>query len=369
MTLSFATTVCQLLEISKPIILAGMGGAASPELAAAVSNAGGLGVIGAADLSPDQMNEAIERVRKATSQPFGVDTLIPSGNPETLTLEGILQRIPAEYLQAARDIRQEYGLPDIPMPRLRPWFSQDFYREQMDVILDQKVPVYAAGLGNPAPFVPDLHRRGTTVIGLVGNVRNARAVADGGADAVVAQGYDAGGHTGSIGTLSLVPSVVAAVGDRVPVIAAGGISTGAALMAALALGAGAAWIGTRFLATEEAGIPPGQRDQLLGLGSDDLTMTKYRTGKQAHIVKTPVFAAFERRGLPPLRMPEMRFLADLVFDSAESVGRYDLAPSFAGQGIYALTRVQSAADVVASLMAELEATWTRLTASAGTAAG
>jgi len=146
----------------------------------------------------------------------------------------------------------------------------------------------------------------------------------------------------------------------VPVIAAGGISSGQALMAVLALGAGAGWIGTRFLATEEAGIPPGQRDQLLGLGSDDLTMTKYRTGKQAHIVKTPVFAEFERRGLPPLRMPEMRFLADLVFDAAESAGRYDLAPSFAGQGIYALTRVQSAADVVDDLMTELEESFSQL---------
>jgi nitronate monooxygenase len=369
MTLTFATSACQLLQISKPIILAGMGGAASPELAAAVSNAGGLGVIGAADLTPDLMNEAIEKVRKGTSQPFGVDTLIPSGNPETLTLDDMLRRIPESYLQAAQEIRQLYGLPEIPMPRLRPWFSKDFYREQMEVILDQKVPVYAAGLGNPAPFVAGLHQQGTKVIGLVGNVRNARAVVDGGADAVVAQGYDAGGHTGHIGTLSLVPSVVAAVGERVPVIAAGGISTGQSLLAILALGAGAAWIGTRFLATEEAGIPPGQRDQLLGLGSDDLVLTKYRTGKQAHIVRTPVFAEFERRGLPPLRMPEMRFLADLVFNAAESAGRYDLAPSFAGQGVYALSRVQSAAEVVQDLMTELEASYAGLSASAQTATG
>jgi nitronate monooxygenase len=364
MTLTVSTRACELLGITKPIVLAGMGTAASPALAAAVSNAGGLGVIGAADLEPDRLNDAIEEVRKATSQPFGVDTLIPSGNPETLTLEDILERIPEPYIEAAREIRQEYGLPDMPMPRLRPWFSKDFYRAQMDVILDQRVPVYAAGLGNPAPFVDALHERGTIVLGLVGNVRNAKAVADGGADAVVAQGYDAGGHTGNIGTLSLVPSVVAAVGDQVPVIAAGGISTGRALLAVLALGAGAAWIGTRFLATEEAGIPRGQRDQLLGLGSDDLTLTKYRTGKQAHIVRTPVFAEFERRGLPPLRMPEMRFLADLVFDAAESAGRYDLAPSFAGQGIFALSSIQRAADVVGGLMSELEASYAQLAASA-----
>jgi nitronate monooxygenase len=229
--------------------------------------------------------------------------------------------------------------------------------------------VYAAGLGNPAPFVPELHKRGTLVIGLVGNVRNARAVADGGADAVVAQGYDAGGHTGNIGTLSLVPSVVAAVGDQVPVIAAGGVSTGRALLAVLALGAGAAWIGTRFLATEEAGIPRAQREQLLPLGSDDLTMTKYRTGKQAHIARTPIFTEFERRGLPPLRMPEMRYLADLVFDAAESVGRYDLAPSFAGQGVYALSRIQPAAEVVDELMSELEDSYQALTSGARVTAG
>lgn len=362
MPLTFATSACTLLGISKPIILAGMGAAASPALAAAVSNAGGLGVLGAADLPPDRLSEAIEQVRKATSQPFGVDTLIPSGNPETLTQDDMLSRNPQEYLEAAREIREQYGLPDIPMPRLRPWFSKDFYRSQLEVILDHKVPVYAAGLGNPAPFVADLHKRGTIVVGLVGNVRNAEAVVAGGADAVVAQGYDAGGHTGSIGTLSLVPSVVAAVGDRVPVIAAGGIATGRALLAVLALGAGAAWIGTRFLATEEAGIPRGQRDRLIGLGSDDVTLTRYRTGKPAHIVRTPVFTEFERRGLPPLRMPEMRFLADLVFDAAELAGRYDLAPSFAGQGVYALTGIRQAADVVDDLMSELESSHSRLAA-------
>jgi nitronate monooxygenase len=360
-TLPFTTSVCSLLDIAKPIVLAGMGGAASPALAAAVSNAGGLGVIGAADLTPDKLNDAIETVRAATSGPFGVDTLIPSGNPETLTLDGILARIPEAYLQAAQEIRQQYGLPELPMPRLRPWFSKDFYRAQLEVIIEQGVPVYAAGLGNPAPFVPELHKRGTKVIGLVGNVRNAEAVVDGGADLVVAQGYDAGGHTGNIGTLSLVPSVVRAVGDRVPVIAAGGISTGRALLAVIALGAGAGWIGTRFLATEEAGIPRGQREQLLGKGSDDVTLSKYRTGKQAHIVKTPVFTEFERRGLPPLRMPEMRFLADLVLNAAESVERFDLAPSFAGQGIFALSKIQTAAEVVDDLMNEFTGALDELT--------
>lgn len=361
---TFATEACRLLGIEKPIVLAGMGGAASPALAAAVSNAGGLGVIGAADLVPDEINDAIEVVREETSRPFGVDTLLPSGNPESLTVEGMLSRIPEEYLEAAQDIRAAYELPDIEMPRLKPWFSADFYRAQMEVIIDQRVPVYAAGLGDPAPFVADLHRRGTTVIGLVGNVRNAEAVVAGGADAVVAQGYDAGGHTGHIGTLSLVPSVVAAVGDRVPVIAAGGISSGRALLAVLTLGAGAGWIGTRFLATEEAGIPRGQREQLIGLGSDDITMTKYRTGKQSHIAKTPIFTEFEARGLAPLPMPEMRFLADLVFDAAESVGRYDLAPSFAGQGVFALSRIQTAAEVVDDMMRELDAAFADLTVTA-----
>lgn len=350
------TPVCDLFDIELPVILAGMGGAASPALTAAVTNAGGLGVLGGGGLSPDDLDKSIAEVRKATSGPFGVDTLIPSGNPEKLSLEALLDTIPEEYLAAVAEMRAEHGLPEVELPRLQAWFSKDLYTKQMEVVLDNHVPVYAAALGDPAPFIPDLHHNGTKVIGMVGNVKTARKVVAGGVDAVVAQGYDAGGHTGKIGTLSLIPSVVNAVGKKVPVIAAGGISTGRALLAALALGAGAAWIGTRFLAATEAGIEAGQQSGLFSLGSDDVTRTRYRTGKPAHMVKTPLIQGFENRGLPPLQMPQMRFLADMVFNSAESIGRYDLAPSFAGQGVFALTESQPAAEIVTELIEEAIAT-------------
>ena len=130
---------------------------------------------------------------------------------------------------------------------------------QIEVLLEEKVPVFASGLGTPGPFAQELKANGTTILSLVGNVRGARRVAADGADYVVAQGTEAGGHTGKIGTLALVPQVMEAVAPT-PVIAAGGIANGRALAGVLAMGAEAAWCGTAFLVANEANQPELQKD-------------------------------------------------------------------------------------------------------------
>src|SRR4029078_7060735 len=140
--------------------------------------------------------------------------------------------------------------------------SGDFSKRQVEAILDLKVPVFAAGLGNPAPYAEAFHAQGAKVIGLVGNVKNARRIADGGTAVVVAQGTEAGGHTGRIGTMALVPQVIDAVAPT-PVCAAGGVADGRPVLAVLAMGAIGAWCGTAFLVSEEATQPDLQKQRVL----------------------------------------------------------------------------------------------------------
>jgi enoyl-[acyl-carrier protein] reductase II len=212
------TQLSAMLGIEKPIVQAGMGYVARSELAAAVSEAGALGIIGASLISIEQLREEIRKTRDMTDKPFGVDILFAT-----------------------------YGRPS-PDPRVEEYTTE--VRKQIDVVFEERVPVLASGLGNPAPVVPQAHELGIKVISLVGNTKNARRVAAGGVDVIVAQGYDGGGHTGRVGTFSVVPAIVDCV--QQPVLAAGGIADGRGLVAALAMGAAGVWIGTRFVASHEA---------------------------------------------------------------------------------------------------------------------
>jgi NAD(P)H-dependent flavin oxidoreductase YrpB (nitropropane dioxygenase family) len=257
-----------LLGIEHPVILAGMGGVSTAELVAAVSNAGGLGVIGGATLSPQELRQEIRKVRALTDKPFGVDLLLPpledlpraegAGEGEAARWR---ERIPPQITETVARLKRHFGLPEAP-PEAMPRFSPAFLRRQVEVVLEERVPVFASGLGNPAPFVPDLHRNGAKVIALVGNVKNARRVKEGGADIIVAQGHEAGGHTGRIGTMALVPQVVDAVRPT-PVVAAGGIGDGRGLAAALCLGAVGVWVGTAFLVAEESPLDPDLKRRIL----------------------------------------------------------------------------------------------------------
>src|SRR5262249_9116196 len=190
--------------------------------AAAGSNAGGLGVIGAATLDARQLREEIRRTPQLTDKPFAVDLLAP-----------------------------------IP----------DMIRPQMQVVFDEEIKIFVAGLAVPQEFIAEMHERGMTVIVMIGKVRHAMKSEQAGADIVAAQGTEAGGHTGEIGGLSLVPQVVDAV--KIPVLAAGGIADGRGLVAALALGAQGIVVGTRFIATPEAQAAPQYREAILRSGEAD----------------------------------------------------------------------------------------------------
>lgn len=290
------TELCDRLGIEYPILLAGMGpvaGTGDPvataELVAAVSNAGGLGVMGGVAYSPDELRAEIRNIRSLTDKPFGVDLLlarpflIPRGAGPAPTVRAS-EHVPAESLAAVKKLAADLGVEWKEAPpeteTMGSWIEEgkSWAGSQMEVLLDEEVPVFASGLGTPGEFADALKANGTTVLSLVGNVRAARQVAADGADYVVAQGTEAGGHTGRIGTIALLPQVMDAVAPK-PVIAAGGISSGRALAGVLAVGAVGGWCGTAFLVSEEANQPDLQKQRILDAATEDTVVTRLYSGK------------------------------------------------------------------------------------------
>jgi NAD(P)H-dependent flavin oxidoreductase YrpB (nitropropane dioxygenase family) len=239
---------------------------------------------------------------------------------------------------------------------------------QIEVLIEEEVPVFASGLGSPAPFADALRAQGTTILALVGNVRAALHVNEGGADYVVAQGTEAGGHTGKIGTLALLPQVMDAVAPT-PVIAAGGVASGRALAGVLAMGAAAAWCGSVFLVSEEANQPDLQKQRILDAATEDTVVTRLYSGKTMRNITNPLIQAWEAKGLQAL---PMGLQAELIKDLSHSIreaGRQDLLMNAAGQTVGMLKEkrparvileemVEEASDILASSLAA------RVTASA-----
>ncbi len=360
------TPICDLLGIEFPIVLAGMGGASTPKLAAAVSNAGGLGILGAAGCQPDELRAWIAETRRLTSKPFGVDTLLPASvrrsKPEGAKGPSPMDALP-KLQSFAREFMEKEGLvlaqprPAEPRPeagarRLQP-LSKEFFEAQMEVVVEERVPVYAAGLGDPGPWIDRLHKNGTVVMAVVGAVRHARKVAESRVDIIVAQGHDAGGHNSPVGTMALIPQVVDAVGP-IPVLGAGAITDGRGVAAALMLGAAGAWIGSAFLATEEAGIQDFQKQAIVDSDEEGTVVSRSVTGKPARLIRSKWTQAFADSGLEALPMPFQSMVSQPVLVAGMIGRRKDIVPGFAGQGIGMIKKIQPAAVVLREIVAGAE---------------
>ena len=234
------TRLTDLLEIEHPVMLAGMGGVSYHRLVAAVSEAGGIGTLGASTMRADELPVEMCKVRELTAKPFGVD---------------LLTALPGQV---------EAGLDDV---------------------IKGGAGIFVAGLGVPRDVVDALHDANVLVGSMCGKVRHAVSAVASGCDFVVAQGTEAGGHTGAVATMALVPQVVDAVAEQVPVVAAGGLFDGRGLAAALALGADGVWIGTRFIATPEARSVDGYKEALIGTAEDGTVITRAYTGKTCRVVR------------------------------------------------------------------------------------
>jgi nitronate monooxygenase len=363
------TELCDMLGIEYPVVLAGMGPVAggltgpvaTAPLAAAVSNAGGLGVLGGAGFGPDRLREEINNIRSMTDKPFGVDLLLPS-NYMGGAASGEVPRdprelVPEETRAKLRKIAEDLGVEwkEAPRPAAtataeRPRPAGGMSDAQMEVGIEEKIPVFASGLGTPAPWMDRLHANGTKVLCLVGNVKNAKRVAASGADVVVAQGTEAGGHTGRIATLALVPQVIDAVAPT-PVIAAGGIADGRGIAASLAMGAIGVWCGTAFLVSEEANQPELQKQRVLAAGDEDTRITRLYSGKTMRNITNPLIEAYEAANIQALPMGLQGLLIqDLVY-SVRQAGRNDLLMNAAGQASGLLNQIRPAADILHDMVA------------------
>lgn len=359
------TPICDLLGIEYPIVLAGMGSwgmGTPPALVAAVSNAGGLGVLGCSNLDPKEIERRIAAVRALTDKPFGVDLLLPAslavapGSRAAVRAE-IRAKHP-EHWAFLEDLHRRFDIPERPFQHDHV-ISPELIKAQIEVTLNARVPVFAAGLGDPAIVVPRAREVGMTVMGLCGSPRNAVRQVQAGVDAIVAQGTEGGGHTGAVANFALLPQVVDVAGD-IPVLAAGGIVDGRGIAAALALGAQGAWVGTAFLVADEGGLPDALKDQIVDASTGDMRVSKYWSGKTLRGVRNPVSEAWEESGLKPLPTPHQRVLMEDFREAAMAAGRFELTLNAGGQGAGAVTQRRPAAEIFAELLDGTRAALDRL---------
>lgn len=344
------TPLCDILGIEVPIITAGMAQAAGVELAAAVSNAGGLGVMGCTMDSPDELREKIRAVRRKTDKPFGVDLLLPPNvSLEMVTNEDLLDQIPKPHREFREALRQTFKVPQLAEGDHHVLGTGAL--EQLEVLFEEKVPVFVSGLGSPGFMMERARAQGMKVMGVVGNVKNAKRVASAGVDAVVAQGSEGGGHTGTVGTFALLPAVVDAVAPM-PVVAAGSISDGRGLAAALVFGCQAVWIGTRFLATPEADIPQWKKEGIVAATEESTIRSRSYTGKPARVIKNAWTEQWEKAPVEPLPMPLQGALVSPLLNAVED--KPDMLANAAGQGVGIIREIKPAADVVADMMRDAE---------------
>jgi len=346
---------CDAWGIEVPIFLAGMGvggRATPPALVAAVSQAGGLGVLGCSGLSPEETRRRIREVRTLTDKPFGVDLLLPAriaDAPPTRTAvrEEIRARFP-KHAAFVQELIRRHGLPDV-KPADETVVNLEYAKSVLKVIFDERVPVFAAGLGDPDFLLERARAQGMKLIGLSGSVRNAVRQKKSGVDAVVAQGTEAGGHTGTVASLPLIPQVVDAVSPT-PVLAAGGIADGRGIVAALALGAQAVWIGTAFLVADEGQLFDACKDQIVAADSEAFRISKVWTGKTVRAFHGEIAQAWAESGLPTLETPHQRILMEDFLAAALAAGRHDLFYNIAGQAGGLVKARRPAKDIMAELV-------------------
>ncbi|TRW14230.1 NAD(P)H-dependent flavin oxidoreductase [Glacieibacterium frigidum] len=314
--MSLRTPICDMLGVEHPILLAGMGGVSYAEVCAAVSEAGGFGSLGMAGVGPEGIRRQMRRVRELTDKPFGVDLL--TAQPESLTAS-------------------------------------------VDIIIEEGAKAFIAGLGVPVAIVDRLRAAGVVVMCMAGNVRHAVKAAEAGCDVVIAQGTEAGGHTGSVASVALWPQIVDAV--DVPVIAAGGLFDGRGLAAALAFGCQGVWMGTRFIASDEAHAAQEYKDAIVAMSESDTVISRAFTGKTLRAIANDTTREWEGKEAKPFAMQVMESVQlNRLGPIAGIVENVNPATQClaAGQGGGAITEILPCAEIVRRTMAEAETAVARL---------
>ncbi|MHB8894273.1 MAG: NAD(P)H-dependent flavin oxidoreductase [Candidatus Geothermincolia bacterium] len=361
------TALCDMLDIEYPIMSAGMGPntlseqvGAPVELVVAVSEAGGLGVLGASGYSIAELRDAIHEIRAKTDKPFGVDILLPrniadiqgveAAGADEVPLSALLATLPAPYQDYVAKMKSDLGLPDIEV-MVKPDTTTLRPQEAVDVCIEEKIPLFCAGLGNPGFMVEEAHANGMKVLAITGNSKNAKRMADAGIDLLVAQGAEAGGHTGRVGTMALVPAAIDAA-YPVPVLAAGGIADGRGLAAALAMGCIGVWVGTRFLATDEGGAQAVIKENIVKATDEDTVVSTMFTGKTLRAIRSEFHTSWEASGLQSLPFPLQIFISSALFGAFVEANKVDYIGGFAGQAAGIIHEIKPAGEVLADMVEE-----------------
>ena len=363
--MTLRTPLCDLLGIEHPIV----GFTPSEHVAAAVSRAGGLGVLGCVRFNdPAELDAVLTWMDENTGgRPYGIDVVMPATVPTEGAAADLDQLIPDTHKDFVEQTLLKLGVPPLPEDAesgdgVLGWLHS-VARKHVEVALAHPARLIANALGSPPPdVIASAHERGMLVAALAGKAEHARRQVANGVDIVVAQGHEAGGHTGEIGTMVLVPEVVDAV--DAPVLAAGGIGCGRQIAAALALGAAGAWMGSAWLVTAEyqqLSAAPAVQQALLAATSSDTVRSRIYSGKPARLLKNRWTAAWEEPGAPaPLPMPLQNLLVSDAHQRLMRSGQPDVVPMPAGQIIGRMNEVRPVADVVADLVAETDQALDRL---------
>jgi NAD(P)H-dependent flavin oxidoreductase YrpB (nitropropane dioxygenase family) len=354
------TALCDQLGIEHPIV----GFTPSEHVAAAISRAGGLGVLGCVRFNDaTELDEVLDWMDASTDgRPYGIDVVMPAKIPAEGAAIDLNQLIPAGHRDFVDQTLIKLGVPPLPADAqardgVLGWLHS-VARAQVEVALAHPARLIANALGSPPPdIIASAHERGMLVAALAGKAAHARSHAAAGVDIVVAQGYEAGGHTGEIASMVLVPEVVDAIGPDIPVLAAGGIGSGRQIAAALALGASGVWMGSAWLLTAEyaeLSPLPGLREALLAATSSDTVRSRIYSGKPARLLKNSWTDAWMEPGAPdPLPMPLQNLLVAEAHQRLMRAGNPDVIPMPVGQIVGRMNEVRPVAEVIAALVAEL----------------
>ena len=338
-----------LLGIEHPIIQAPMAGASTPALAAAVSNACALGGFGGTDSSPDELRRVIRAIRQKTNKPFIINLYLDRREPCVPVAEDV-----AALKAALAPVHAQLQAGEVPDP-IDPLGNFD---RQVAVVVEERVPVFSSHFGAPnATVMRALKANGTRVLATATTVEEARQLASAGVDAIIAQGYEAGGHRGTfaapgrhaeIGTMALVPPIVDAV--PVPVIAAGGIMDGRGIAAALMLGASGVQMGTAFVPCPETAVNSAHVQRLLAAAPGDAVLIDVVSGRPARLLRNKLVDLLEQNRAHRLAFPEQFSMTRKLRKVASGSDNADYLPMFAGQGV-TLARAIPAAELIGSLVA------------------
>ncbi|MDT0201785.1 nitronate monooxygenase family protein [Nocardioides sp. AE5] len=359
------TDICDLFGIEYPIFAF----TPSEKVAAAVSRAGGLGVLGCVRFNDaEELDTTLTWLDENTDgKPYGVDVVMPMKVPTEGKAVDLKAMIPQEHISFVEQTLQKLGVPPLPEGEGREgvlgWLHS-VARSHVDVALAHRPVLIANALGSPpVDVIEQAHAAGVKVAALAGAAKHALSHVRNGVDIIVAQGYEAGGHTGEIAGMVLTPEIVDAVGPDVPVLAAGGIGSGRQMAAAMALGAQGAWTGSLWLTVEEYDLSAGTgiRDALLAAGSGDTVRTRVYTGKPARLLKTRWTEAWQEDGAPePLPMPLQNLLVADAHNRMNSGDNPETISMPAGQIVGRTNEVRPVADVMAEIVREYEETVDRL---------